>query len=328
DSLKTLVGGLQTQNGILVKQVGDLQTELANLRNTFPSQYGVSQNQFTQAADQLQAQLTALQERINSVSQQITGVTSGRAGAAPTSVGGGSSGDADLRTQIALLQAENRQLTGEKANLEQRIVTEVLDKGYIGLYRPLLDRILYRGFAGGDPQMGSWQLRAQTLLQNDPTQYFAKYALPVPQVARPTLYTMQVRATGSGWVGVGLHIFASDVQSRHGYGMGRSLLVWLTRDRNYYKNDGTYLQLYRSDDDVNMGRVLDAKIPESIGDYLKLEVLYEPDKEYITIAVNGQEKVRYKTWFGVDSGVTVALRTLGAGASFRELEVRTLDQTR
>ncbi len=328
DSVKTLVDGLQTQNGVLAKRVADLQSELANLRSSFPTQYGVSQNQFSQTADRLQAQLAALQERVNAVSRQIANVSSGQTGAALTLAGDGSSGDAQLRAQISRLQTENRLLTGDRANLEQQMVTEILDKGYIGLFRPLLNRVLYRGFAGGDPQMGSWQRRAQTLLQNDPTQYFAKYALPVPQVARPTLYTMQLRATGSGWVGVGLHIFASDVQSRRGYGMGRSLLVWLTRDRHYYKNDGTYLQLYRSDDDVNMGRVLDAKIPESIGDYLKLEVLYEPDKEYITIAVNGQEKVRYKTWFGVDSGVTVALRTLGAGASFRDLEVRTLDQTR
>lgn len=329
DSLKTLVTGLESRNASLAKQVSNLQSELAALKATFPAQYGVTQDQFSQEASRLQSQLAALQTQISDLSHQIAdggGTVVPEDGASALTGTGGS--NADLRTQIARLQAQNRSLTAEKANLEQNIRQQILEKGYIGLYRPLLTKVLYSGFHGGDPQLGSWQLRAQTLLQYDQKQFFAKYALPVPQVSRPTLYTMQLRAEGGGWVGVGLHIFASDVQSRKGYGMGRSLLVWLTRDRSYYRNDGTYLQLYRSDDDVNMGRVLDAKIPESIGDYLKLEVLYEPDKEYITIAVNGQEKVRYKTWFGVDSGVTVALRTLGAGASFRDFEVRTVEPER
>ncbi|WP_455382220.1 hypothetical protein [Salinispira pacifica] len=329
DSLKSLVSGLQTQNASLLKQVGELQSELAGLKASFPAQYGVTQEQFSQEADRLQSQLAALQSQISSVSRQIGagGADAGRSDAAAGAPSPGAT-DSQLRTQIAQLQAENRQLKAQKADLEQNIRRQILEKGYIGLYRPLFNKLLYSGFHGGDPQLGSWQDRAGTLYQYDSRQYFAKYALPVPQVSRPTLYTMQLRAAGSGWVGVGLHIFASDVQSRKGYGMGRSLLVWLTRDRNYYKNDGTYLQLYRSDDDVNMGRVLDAKIAESISDYLTLEVLYEPDREYITIAVNGQEKVRYKTWFGVDSGVTVALRTLGAGASFRDFEVKTIEPER
>jgi len=329
DSLRTLVTGLQSQNASLVKQVSDLQSELATLRSTFPTQYGVTQDQFSAEADRLHSQLAALQTQISNVSHQIAGEAVVPQNDLSTVSGAGTgTSEAALRAQIARLQAENRSLMARKADLEQNIRSQILEKGYIGLYRPLLTKVLYSGFQGGDPQLGSWQLRAGTLFQYDPRQFFAKYALPVPQVSRPTLYTMQLRAAGSGWVGVGLHIFASDVQSRKGYGMGRSLLVWLTRDRRYYKNDGTYLQLYRSDDDVNMGRVLDAKIPEAIGDYLKLEVLYEPDKEYITIAVNGQEKVRYKTWFGVDSGVTVALRTLGAGASFRDFDVRTLEPGR
>ena len=105
--------------------------------------------------------------------------------------------------------------------------------------------------------------------------------------------------------------------------MGRSLLVWLTRDPEIRKNELTYLQLYRSDDDINMGRALDASIPESLGDFMQVDVLYEPQTQYITVAVNGEDRVRYRTWFGINAGLEIALRTLGR-AEFRDFSVRTM----
>jgi hypothetical protein len=73
-----------------------------------------------------------------------------------------------------------------------------------------------------------------------------------------------------------------------------------------------------------MGRVLDSAIQESISDKLQIEVLYQPVEEYLTVSVNGVEKIRYKTWFGINSGVEVALRSLDS-AEFTNLEVRTAD---
>jgi hypothetical protein len=100
-------------------------------------------------------------------------------------------------------------------------------------------------------------------------------------------------------------------------------LVWLTRDREVYGTDTTHLQLYRSDDDINMGRVMDALVSEPLTDGVDVEVLYEPVRQYITIAVDGEEKIRYKTWFGVEEGVSIALRSLGT-AEFTNLEVVTV----
>jgi hypothetical protein len=41
----------------------------------------------------------------------------------------------------------------------------------------------------------------------------------------------------------------------------------------------------------------------------------------ITIAVNGEVKLLYKGWFGIDSGMEIALRTKGRGR-FEDLLVR------
>ena len=145
--------------------------------------------------------------------------------------------------------------------------------------------------------------------------------LPVEQAEKPVLYSFKARSTDPDeeWVGLGLHIFVENVEKR-GYGLGNSLLVWLTRDQEVYKNDYTYLQLYRSDDDVNMDRVMDAVIQEPITEFLDIEVLYQPDEQYITVSVNAEEKIRYKTWFGIDEGIQVALRSLGT-AEFSDLVV-------
>ena len=71
-----------------------------------------------------------------------------------------------------------------------------------------------------------------------------------------------------------------------------------------------------------MGRVLDAVIEEPISEFLDVEVLYEPHNQYLTVAIGGEDKIRYRTWFGIDSGVEVALRTLGA-AEFTDFRIRT-----
>ncbi len=107
-----------------------------------------------------------------------------------------------------------------------------------------------------------------------------------------------------------------------GFGEGKSLLVWLTRDLKVRGNDGTYLQVYRSDNDVSMERVLDAKIKERLDGWNRVDVLYEPANEFIVLAVNGTIRAAYRTYFGIGTGVTMSLRTLGDGVQFRNLEIR------
>ena len=231
---------------------------------------------------------------------------------------------ARLKAEVAELLEANEALRREKQNLEERVLNEILNNGFVRMMRERLSRRLVRGFSAGEPDTGTWNVSSGLARQMDENAFFAKLALPVRQDEGPVLYSFRVRSLDpEGWVGFGLHLFVERVERRRGFGMGSSLLAWFTRDPQERKSNTTYLQLYKSDDDVNMARVLDAAIPEGMNEWMDVDVLYEPTSQYITIAVDGTDRVRYRTWFGVDSGVEIALRSLGR-AEFREFSVSTL----
>ncbi|MFW6213861.1 MAG: hypothetical protein ACOC8L_13250 [Spirochaetota bacterium] len=231
---------------------------------------------------------------------------------------------ARLQAQIAELQAENDRLRGSQQILEGRVIQEILNQSLVGLMRAEMNQSLASGFPSMVPDTGSWDVSGSRAVQRDPDAYFAKAAVEVVQSETPTLYGVTMESLEErGWAGVGLHLFVSNVERRRGYGMGQSLLVWLTRDPARRGTDATYLQIYRSDNDVVMERVVDARIEESVSDELRVEVLYEPVNQYITVAVNGQDKVRYRTWFDIETGVELALRSLGR-AEFQNLQVSAL----
>ncbi|MFP4115393.1 MAG: hypothetical protein ACOC2Y_08420 [Spirochaetota bacterium] len=228
-----------------------------------------------------------------------------------------------LRAEVAELLAENEELRAEKQALEDRVLDEILSNGFVRIMKERLTEEVASGFGAGASDTGSWSVGDRSAVQTDPDAYFAKLVMPADQSSEPVLYSFRVRSLDAdGWVGVGLHLFVEDVERRRGYGMGSSLLVWFTRDPAERRTTTTYLQLYRSDDDVNMARVLDAAIPEGMNDYLVVDVLYEPVSQYITVAVDGVDRIRYRTWFGIESGVELALRTLGR-AEFRDFRVTT-----
>ncbi len=228
-----------------------------------------------------------------------------------------------LEAIIEDLRVENARLSADRSSIEQEVRRRLLSEGFIAAMLPDLNRRLYSGFEGSQAQLGSWSMNDGVMAQNDANQFFAKLALPLPQETRPTLYRFDGRSPGAGWVGFGIHIFASRSE-RRGYGFGESLLLWFTRDAGEYGNYRTYLEIYRSSDDINMARVMSAAVAEDIGEWMDIELLYEPQEEYITVAIGGEEKVRYKTWFGIESGVDIALRTLDRG-EFRNLEILTTD---
>jgi septal ring factor EnvC (AmiA/AmiB activator) len=228
---------------------------------------------------------------------------------------------ARLQGEVAELERVNAELRQDRDALEQRILDEILNNSLVALMRGRMDQTVVSGLADAAADTGTWSIRDGLAAQTDPGAFFAKAALPANQHTVPTLYSVELRSLDEGWVGAGLHLFVDEVERRRGFGMGSSLLVWLTRDPERRGVSQTYLQVYRSDDDVNMERVLDAAIPESIGSNLQLEVLYEPGTQYITVAINGEDKVRYRTWFGIESGVEVALRSLGR-AEFRDFSIR------
>lgn len=184
-------------------------------------------------------------------------------------------------------------------------------------------RKLRAGFDGSASRIGSWKISGATASQTDASQYFSRLEMPLPQTKVATLYRFKARSTGTGWIGLGLHLFVEDVKKKHGYGEGKSLLVWFTRDRAARGDDATYLQLYRSDNDVVMERMFDAELADGIEAWKSVEILYDPGAEYIAVSVDGVLRIVYKTFFGRDSGATVSLRTLGGGGSFSEFSACT-----
>jgi hypothetical protein len=238
----------------------------------------------------------------------------------------------DAAARADALAAGAEKLKAKVAELEAKIAT--LESGRDTLYGRLasfgnlrLDpaafpELLRTGFDGRTTRLGVWKLADGVLSQTDKRQYFSRITFPLVQSARPYLYSFETKAGAKGWVGTGIHLFAEGVKKPKGFGEGKSLLLWLTRDAKVRGNDGTYLQVYRSDNDVSMERVLDAKIKERLDGWNRIDVLYESANEFIVIAVNGTVRAAYRTYFGIGTGVSMSLRTLGEGVQFRNLEVR------
>lgn len=168
---------------------------------------------------------------------------------------------------------------------------------------------------------GSWRTEATRAVQSSPEAYFAKLRLDYVQDSRPRLYRMLVRALDPGWAGLGIHLSVTGVERARGFGHGESLLVWLTRDESAYGTEATFLEVYNSYDDVTMDRAAQARTDVSLSDTVALEILVDPAGQFVTLAVDGIEYVRYR--FSVPRGASVelALRSLGR-AEFRDLEVR------
>lgn len=171
--------------------------------------------------------------------------------------------------------------------------------------------------------MGSWKITGQTAAQTDASQYFSRLEMPLAQGKSATLYRFKARSTGKGWIGLGLHIFVEDNKKKRGYGEGKSLLVWFTRDKSTRGDDATYLQLFRSDTDVVMERMFDAELQDGLAAWRLVEIVYDPVADYIAVSVDGVLRAVYKTFFGRDAGATVSLRTLGGGGAFQDFSAWT-----
>jgi hypothetical protein len=177
--------------------------------------------------------------------------------------------------------------------------------------------------SNGQPLNGEWRVAAgrETIAQLDDAARYAKLRLSYEQDSRPRLYRLVTRAPGDGWAGTGLHFSITDVERPMGYGHGRSVLVWLTRDAAVYGTDATFLELYVSNNDVDMNRVVQVPLESGLEDDHALEVLFDPGAALITVAVNGVEHVRYRLPRPAVVSVELALRALGR-VDFSELEVR------
>ena len=107
------------------------------------------------------------------------------------------------------------------------------------------------------------------------------------------------------------------------YGFGKSYLVWLTRDENYYKTDKTYLQVYESYNDFHMVQMTSVVIPEYISSSLKIEILYDSSDGTIDVYINGKSRMEYHVDRDLLSGDKVAFRSLGGGLEVTGFSVKT-----
>jgi hypothetical protein len=177
------------------------------------------------------------------------------------------------------------------------------------------------GFTGGRSLSGDWSVSSAGAAQIDSEQYFAKLVIPFNQVAKRTLYSFEARSTGSGFTGYGVHFFASPETRRNGYGYGASYLVWLTRDPAHFGTDATYLQLYRSYNDVTMVQIASIQIKDSIDRLITTDVLYDQTARTIGVTANGVEYLNVSVSSPISSGREIALRALGDGVLFNDLTV-------
>lgn len=305
----------------LKERISSLESELGRAANGGPSAGRAGSDGVDRGIDVSRLDLARLEREISALREEATGVAS----------------------FLRELQAENEELVRENERLrtaleatrgvsgpsaaggapsasswEVATATDLLAR-----YERRLSRTLLQGFERGRARMGAWRIEPSLAVQTDPGEYFSRFALPLEQLDQPTIFSFRGRSLETTeWTGFGLHLFASGVEHPNGYGHGESLLIWFTRDREHYGTDHTYLQIYRSSDDVTMDRVAGGIIPEPITSPLDVSVLYQPEVGDVTIAVNGEVKLLYNGWFGIDRGMEIALRTKGRGR-FEELRVIT-----
>lgn len=189
--------------------------------------------------------------------------------------------------------------------------------------RILMTRLQTVDLRESQPVEGEWETTTETARQTDSTARFAKLRIPYEQDGRPRLYRFVGKALDRGWAGLGLHFSIEGVERPRGYGHGQSFLIWLTRDESVYGTDDTFLEIYRSYDDVDMNRVSQSRARGTLGEDHVVEVLFDPGSGFVTVAVNGIEHVRYRLEYPGGASVELAFRALNQ-AEFRHLEVRTL----
>jgi len=281
-------------------------------------------------AETASAAIASAERRIAAISAERDAALMDRAAAEKARLAAEASrAEAEAALSAALASGVVVSTTAEAPAGEARIAAEArgaTTSGYLSGWKLDTDRFSKKkrsGFDGSSARIGEWKISGVTASQTDASQFFSRLELPLAQDKSSTLYRFKARSTGKGWIGLGIHLFVEDVRKKRGYGEGRSLLVWFTRDRASRGDDATYLQLYRSDDDVVMERMLDAELQDGIGEWRLVEIVYDPGAEYIAVSVDGVLRIVYKTFFGRDSGATVSLRTLGGGASFSDFSAWT-----
>jgi tetratricopeptide (TPR) repeat protein len=183
--------------------------------------------------------------------------------------------------------------------------------------------IVLDDFNAAKKALGSWSVEPDRAVQKDPKQLFAKLVVPLHQGKSRMRYSFTARSTGSGWTGLGIHIYRGPAATHRGYGAGKSILIWVTSDPKHYNNDDTRLELYRSLDDINMYRLNSIVISESIYDANKYAVEIDTNSGTVTVQVNGAERLKASGFSDFSEGEFIVLRSLDT-AEFRNIKVEEL----
>ena len=200
---------------------------------------------------------------------------------------------------------------------------------------------LLNGFGGGNalPGEGVWTTSGggAVVSQTDSEASHAKFAIGVAQPNAPTLYGVTAQAKGGDRIGFGLHLLASETPaSGNTWNYGRSYLVWVTYEPDFFGSEETQVQLYESLENNELVWRNSRNVAKSMADALTVEALYDPrdcpemmagHKCYgaITVLLDGDEqfKVAVSPDIGMRSADTIALRSLGGPVQFGDLYVHT-----
>lgn len=235
---------------------------------------------------------------------------------------------ADLRSRVAQAESERdeaREQLGDArsqvSSLEERLRSAGGGPGDALAPAANVRRTVKRGFGGGSAVAGAWSTTGSRLSQTSAGEFYAKYVVPVRQNANELVYTFEGSGASRGWSGYGLHFLASGSEAGNLYGYGSSYLVWITRDPSHTQSDSTFVQLYRSFDDVHMVQLANRAIPRSIDRPFEVTVYVNRSRGTIVLGVDDEPVLAFEDAELIRSGSAVAARSLGA-ATITDLEVR------
>ncbi len=228
-----------------------------------------------------------------------------------------------LKSEISKLENQLDSAEGQITQLNRQVAS-MKDEGEEAAWMTASSRLtstLLSGFSRGSGVSGSWSVSGGNLMQNDADSKFAKFAVPVTQTRSELLYVLEGRAAGSGWQGYGLHFLASGSKQGAGWGYGTSYLVWVTRDQDHFRNQKTYVQLYKSMSDSEMIEITSSVADFSITGTNEVEVYVDKNSGNIVVSSGGQRLFSYSDDDFISSGSTVAVRALGS-ARITDLTVK------
>ncbi len=173
----------------------------------------------------------------------------------------------------------------------------------------------------GQTAYGSWSKSGSSLRSTDAGNLFAKYRYDVPQTANELFYEFTATMQDDGWTGYGMHMLLNGEKSWKGYGLGSSLLIWVTRDPKMQTENG-YIQAYRSYDDVRMVEVASQITADPLPKSGTVRVYLNRQKGIITVYFNDMKVINLNAGMTLPSSSKIALRTLGGPVQFTNVSVK------